>query len=261
MEKIVKIEKAALSDAKILAELSKKAFHTDKEIGGFEEPGGPPGYDSPNFQIWVMENLTYYKILYEDNIVGGIFLNSRMANHYILERIFVDPRYHNKGIATKAMHSLFNEYPDILWTLGTPEWNVRTRHFYERLGFKQIGWDDGDSELGWRGIWYQRTTDKTPSPVQKITELYDGMTGVVVEGEIIKVKPSRKVKSKKDGKDLHVANALLKDETGIITLILWNAQISQINLGEKIRIEFGYINSYGNNLQLNIGYGRVIKLL
>lgn len=261
MEKIVKIEKAALNDAEVLAELSKKAFHTDKEIGGFEEPGGPPGYDSPKFQIWVMKNLTYYKILYEEKIVGGIFLNSRMANHYILERIFVDPQYHNKGIATKAMYSLFNEFPDILWTLGTPEWNVRTRHFYERLGFKQIGWDDGDGELGWRGIWYQRTTDKNPSPVQKIVDLYDGMTGVVVEGEIIKVNPSKKVKSNKYGKELTVANAILCDKSGEITLVLWNAQISQIKLREKVRIEFGYVNSFRNNLQLNIGYGRLIKLL
>jgi ssDNA-binding replication factor A large subunit len=115
--------------------------------------------------------------------------------------------------------------------------------------------------LGWRGIWYQRTTNKTPSPVQMIAGVYDGMTGVVVEGEIIEVNPSRKVKSKKDGKDLKVANALLKDESGIITLVLWNAQISQINLGEKIRIEFGRINSFRNNLQLNIGYGRIINLL
>jgi GNAT superfamily N-acetyltransferase len=261
MEKKVRLEKATVKDAEILAELSKKAFHTDKEIGGFENPGGPPGYDSPEFQVWAMENLTYYKILCEEKVVGGIFLNSRMANHYILERIFVDPLYHNKGIATKAMLALFNDFPKVLWTLGTPEWNIRTRHFYERLGFKKIGWDDGDGELGWRGIWYQRTTDKTPSPVQKIVDLYDGMTGVVVEGEIVEVYPSRKVKSKKEGKELTVANAIFHDKSGEITLVLWNDQISQIKLRENIRIEFGYVNSFRNNLQLNIGYGRIIKLL
>ncbi|MFX0076921.1 MAG: GNAT family N-acetyltransferase [Candidatus Hermodarchaeota archaeon] len=261
MEKEVRIQKATLNDAKVLAELSKEAFHTDKEIGGFEEPGGPPGYDSSKFQIWAMRNLTYYKILYDEEIVGGIILNSRKGNHYILERIFVDPRYHNMGIATKAMNSLINEYPDVVWTLGTPEWNVRTRHFYEKLGFKQIGWDEGDGELGWIGIWYQRTTDKTSSSVQNIADLHDGMTEVVVEGKIIEVEPSRKVKSKKSGQDLFVANAFLQDPSGEITIVLWNTQISQIKPGERIRIELGYVSSFRNKLQLNTGYGRLIKLL
>ena len=41
----------------------------------------------------------------------------------------------------------------------------------------------------------------------------------------------------------------------------WDTQISQVKIGEKIRIEFGRVNSFRNNLQLNIGYGRIIKLL
>ena len=261
MEKNVRIEEATSNDAKILAELSKKAFHTDSEVFGFEQHGGPPGYDSPEYQDWAMSTLTYYKILDDEEIVGGIILDSGKVDHHILERIFVDPRYHNKGIATKAMNLLFTEYTDVVWTLGTPEWNVRTRHFYEKLGFNQVGWDDGDVELGWRGIWYQRTTDKTKISVHNVIDLNDGMTEVVVEGEIVKINPSNKVKSKKDGKELTTANAILSDESGEITLVLWNMQISQVKLGEKIRIEFGYVNSFRDNLQLNIGFGRLIKLL
>jgi len=115
--------------------------------------------------------------------------------------------------------------------------------------------------LGWRGIWYQRITDKTTSPVQNIIDLNDGMTEVVVEGEVVMINPSRKVKSKKDGKELTVAHAILRDNSGEITLVLWNIQISQIKLVEQIRIEFGYVTSFRDNLQLNIGYGRLIKLL
>jgi len=261
MEKKIKIEKTTSNDAEILAKLSKKAFHTDAEVFGFEQPGGPPGYDSPEFQNWAMTTLTYYKILYDEEIVGGIIIDSGKVDHHILERIFVAPRYHNKGIATKAMILIFNEYPDLVWTLGTPEWNARTRHFYEKLGFKQVGWDEGDVDLGWRGIWYQRTTDKTKSSVQKITDLNDGMTPVVVEGQVVKINPSKKVKSKKDGKELTVANAILSDSTGEITLVLWDTQISQVKSGDKIRIEFGRVNSFNDNLQLNIGYGHLIKLL
>ena len=261
MEKNIRIEKAISNDAEILAELSKKAFHTDSEVFGFEQPGGPPGYDTPEFQNWTMTTLTYYKILYDEEIVGGIILDPGKVDHHILERIFVDPRYHNKGIATKAMILIFNKYPDLVWTLGTPEWNARTRHFYEKLGFKQVGWDEGDVDLGWRGIWYQRTTDKTKSSVQSIIDLNDGMTPVVVEGQVVKINPSKKVKSKEDGKELTVANAILRDKSGEITLVLWNSQISQVKIDEKIRIEFGRVNFFRDNLQLNIGYGKIIKLL
>ena len=86
------------------------------------------------------------------------------------------------------------------------------------------------------------------------------MTQVVVEGQIKNLNPSRKVKSKKDGKELTVANAILRDKSGEITLVLWNTQISQVKVGEKVRIEFGRVSSYHDNLQLNIGYGRIIKL-
>ncbi|MHA2186513.1 MAG: GNAT family N-acetyltransferase [Promethearchaeota archaeon] len=261
MEKNIIIEKAISEDAEILAELSRKAFHTDAEVFGFEEPGGPPGYDSSEFQNWAMRTLTYYKILYDNEIVGGIIIDTGKVDHHILERIFVDPRHHNKGIATKGMVLILNKFPDVIWTLGTPEWNTRTQHFYKKLGFKQIGWDEGEPELGWRGIWYQRTTDKTTSSVQDILDLKEGATQIVVEGQITKINPSRKVKSKKDRKELTVANAILRDKSGEITLVLWNTQISQVKVGEKVRIEFGNVNSFRDNLQLNTGYGRIIKLL
>jgi len=261
MEKNVRMEKATSSDAEILAELSKGAFHTDAKVFDFEEPGGPPGYDSPEFQNWAMKTLTYNKILYDEAIVGGIIIDSGKVDHHILERIFVDPRYHNKGIATKAMTIIFHEYDDVIWTLGTPEWNVRTRHFYEKLGFNQVGWDEGDIELGWRGIWYLRTTNKTKSSVQNIIDLSNGMTPVVVEGQIVKINPTKKVKSKKEGEEHSVANATLRDKSGEITLVLWNTQISLVKSGYKIRIEFGNVNSFQDNLQLNVGYGHLIKLL
>lgn len=58
-----------------------------------------------------------------------------------------------------------------------------------------------------------------------------------------------------------MANAILRDKSGEITLVLWNTQIPQVETGDRIRIEFGYVNCFRNNLQLNIGYGRIIKLL
>ncbi|UCG90575.1 MAG: GNAT family N-acetyltransferase [Candidatus Heimdallarchaeota archaeon] len=257
----IKIERAEKGDAEQLASISKRAFDSDAEVGG-NGPGGPPGYDSPSFQLRFMRFMDYYKILLNENIVGGIFVSSGGKKHRVLERIFIDPPHHNKGIASQAMELLWEMYPQVqLWTLGTPEWNVRTRHFYEKLGFIQVGWEKGGPN--WRGIWYQKVMDSSsPYEMVKVGELKDGMKDITVEGIILTISSPKKVISRSTGKNLSVVNAELGDTTGKIVLVLWNEQISQVKVDDRVRIESGYVNSYRGVYQLNIGWmGRLITLL
>ncbi len=255
----IKIERAEKGDAEELASISKRAFESDTEVGA-PGSGGPVGYDSSSFQLRIMGFMDYHKILLDNWIVGGIF--TRGKQHRVLERIFVDPPHHNKGIAFRAMELLWERYPDAqLWTLGTPEWNVRTRHFYEKLGFIQVGWE---SEVPtWRGIWYQKVMDSSsPYEMMKIGELKDGLKDVTVEGVILTISPARQVKSRSSGKTLSVAHAELADASGKIVLVLWNEKISQVKDDDRVRIEFGHVKSYQGVNQLNIGWGgRLIALL
>jgi GNAT superfamily N-acetyltransferase len=85
----------------------------------------------------------YYKILYGDQIIGGFILQLRGYRYYELVRIFVHPYYQNQGIGTQAFAFIWQEFPEVeRWTLGTPAWNKRTRHFYQKVGFVETG-DDG----------------------------------------------------------------------------------------------------------------------
>ncbi len=255
----IRLERAEEGDAEELASISRRAYDSDTKVGG-SGPGGPPGYDSPSSQRRFMGFMDYYKIILNNNIVGGIF--SRGKKHRVLEGIFVDPPHHNKGIASRAMELLWEMYPDAqLWTLGTPEWNVRTRHFYEKLGFVQVGWEKGESN--WRGIWYQKVMDSsTPYEMMKVGQLKDGLKNVTVEGVILTISSPRKVRSRSTGKMLSITNAELGDDTGKIVLVLWNEQISQVEVDDRVRIEFGYVNSYSGVNQLNIGWtGRLITLI
>ena len=44
---------------------------------------------------------------------------------------------------TQAIEFLWEEYAlAIRWTLDTPAWNRRTRHFYRKVEFVEIGRDD-----------------------------------------------------------------------------------------------------------------------
>jgi len=229
MEDRVSLVEAVEDDAYLLAEISKRAFESDVEVGA-EEPGGPPGYDSLEFQMRAMDWADYYTILLDDGLVGGLIIGSVNEEHRVMERIFVDPDHHRKGIGTRSMELLEGLYPDLkLWTLGTPEWNQRTNAFYEKQRYVQVGWDLGDPN--WRGRWYEKVM--TPDDPYTMT-----------------------------GETLSVANAAIGDDSGRVVLVLWNEQIKQVHLGDRLRVENGYTSTYQGVLQLNAGRaGRLVKLI
>ena len=95
----------------------------------------------------------------------------------------------------------------------------------------------------------------------KINELRDGMRKVDVEGNVIEKSDAREVRSRYTNETYRVADATLEDETGKITLTLWNEQTLQVNVGDRIKIENGYIKSFRDVLQLNSGkYGTLTVL-
>ncbi|MFC1691124.1 SOSS complex subunit B family protein [Nanoarchaeota archaeon] len=57
----------------------------------------------------------------------------------------------------------------------------------------------------------------------------------------------------KFGKEGKVCNATIKDETGEIALTLWNDQVDQINIGDKVKITNGYVNEWQGEMQLTSG--------
>ena len=95
----------------------------------------------------------------------------------------------------------------------------------------------------------------------KINELRDGMRKVDVEGNVIEKSDAREVRSRYTNETYKVADATIEDETGTITLTLWNEQVMQVNVGDRVKIENGYIKSFRDILQLNSGkYGSLTVL-
>lgn len=150
MENDIQFRKARPSDAEALARASERAFHSDVDCGA-PGIGGPPGYDSAAWQARIMRIGEYYTILSGKRIVGGIIVFRKKTREYELGRIFVDPDVQNQGIGTEAFGFLWKTYPLAKrWTLGTPAWNHRTRYFYKKVGFSEIGED------GHEGILFER---------------------------------------------------------------------------------------------------------
>ena len=57
----------------------------------------------------------------------------------------------------------------------------------------------------------------------------------------------------KFGKPGRVATARGKDDTGEVKLTLWNEQIDEVNVGDKIKITNGYVSEWQGQKQLSTG--------
>ena len=156
---MVRFVRAVPKDADKLALVSKSAFENDIHYGapgGDGRAGGPPGYDLPGWQRRMMRAGWYYKIVVGDQIVGGFIVLSRRIREYYLARIFIQADFQNQGIGTQAMDFMLGQFPLAkTWTLDTPAWNQRTRHFYEKVGFEQAE-TRYDPEAGWEGVIYRK---------------------------------------------------------------------------------------------------------
>lgn len=86
-----------------------------------------------------------------------------------------------------------------------------------------------------------------------IKDLNDGMKRVSVEAKVVEKSDTREVRSKYKDETYRIADAVVADETGSIKLTLWNEQIEQVNVGDNIKIENGYVTSFKGEIQLNVG--------
>ena len=86
-----------------------------------------------------------------------------------------------------------------------------------------------------------------------IKDLRNGMKRVTVEANVVEKGETREVRSRYKDETYNVADAVVADETGSIKLTLWNEQIDQVEVGNKVKIENGYVTSFKGNIQLNVG--------
>jgi replication factor A1 len=86
-----------------------------------------------------------------------------------------------------------------------------------------------------------------------IAELKSGMKRISVEAKVVEKGTPRQVMSRFGTETYTVADAIVADESGKIKLTLWNEQIAQVKVDDKIKIENGYITSFKGEIQLNVG--------
>ena len=85
----------------------------------------------------------------------------------------------------------------------------------------------------------------------KIKDMTPKQGSIEIEADVIEKAEVREFQ--KFGKPGRVCTAVIQDETGKCNLSLWNEQVDQVNVGDRIRITNGYANEWQGNLQLTTG--------
>nr|WP_315363939.1 GNAT family N-acetyltransferase [Cytobacillus firmus] len=138
------IEKAMMKDAVQLTHVMKSAFDeearkwlTDDEeyIADFNIQ--PPGYDSLQMTEYMIQELDYYKVIYKNEIAGGIIVTISGKSYGRIDRIFIRPELQGYGIGSAAMKFIESHYPYVkAWELETSARQINNHHFYEKMGFQ-----------------------------------------------------------------------------------------------------------------------------
>ena len=136
---MITIQNAVLSDAEKLTEIMKKTFDqeakrwlTNQDTVDYNIQ--PPGYASVEVTKYMIEELVYYKIIYNNEIVGGITVTVMGKSYGRIDRIYVDPVYQGKKIGSTAIELIEAEFPTVTtWDLETSSRQLNNHHFYEKI--------------------------------------------------------------------------------------------------------------------------------
>jgi len=86
------------------------------------------------------------------------------------------------------------------------------------------------------------------------------MRRVDISGEITAM-PDNRIVSLKAGGTATVCDATFSDGSSNIKLSLWDDDIKKCKVGDRVRVENGYTNSYRGEVKLNIGrFGKLAFL-
>lgn len=97
---------------------------------------------------------------------------------------------------------------------------------------------------------------QTADSKMKISELKAGQGKVDIEVKVKEKKEPRTIE--KYGKELKLCNTIVTDDSGDISMTLWNDDVDKVNQGDTLKITNGYVSEFNGQKQLSSGkYGKL----
>lgn len=93
-----------------------------------------------------------------------------------------------------------------------------------------------------------------------IRDLKPGMSSVNVEVKVLKTAEVQRVTTGR-GIEHEIQEFEVEDETGTITLVLWDDKIMSLEAGDLLQIENGFVTSFKGDWKINVGkYGEITRI-
>ena len=95
--------------------------------------------------------------------------------------------------------------------------------------------------------------------ITKIRDLKPNAKRVNVLAKVVHKSEPKEITTRY-GETKHVTEAVVGDDTGVITMSLWDDQANMVEEGETIYVDNGYISLVRGHMRLNVGkYGNIKK--
>ena len=93
-----------------------------------------------------------------------------------------------------------------------------------------------------------------------IRDLKPGMDHVNMNIKVLNISEPQHVTTGK-GIEHEILELEVGDETGSITLVLWDEKILPVKVGDVLRVENGFVTSFKGEWRINVGkFGEVTKI-
>lgn len=150
MIKLLKLEK---SDLEKFTEIAIESFTDDKQNYGEY----PPLIDIEHRSLRYIDDGYTYKIIYNNEMIGGMIVFSGKADGYTLGSIFLKPSYQNQGIGQRVIQLMEEKFSDAkTWFLDTPYLSFRNHHFYEKMGYVKMGEKQPEKDKEFKIFFYEK---------------------------------------------------------------------------------------------------------
>ena len=93
-----------------------------------------------------------------------------------------------------------------------------------------------------------------------IHDLKPGMDHVDMKVKVSNISESKQITTGA-GVEHEIVELEVRDETGSITLVLWDDKIIPVTVGDTLEIKNGFVTSFKGDWRINVGkYGDVVKI-
>jgi len=93
-----------------------------------------------------------------------------------------------------------------------------------------------------------------------ICDLKPGMSRVNIKVKVVSTAEVQQVTTGR-GIEHEIHESKVEDETGSVTLVLWDDKILPLKAGDLLQIENGFVTSFKGDWRINVGkYGEITKV-